>query len=140
MLRHIDRISDSPKIFAAVLDGFVCGMDEGWFPPTRRTPSGDESAVWIEFDDGPLAFATFYQPDHRPMIWIDLIWIGPNDRRAGHGSRLVDWIIHRARENKIERVELGTLPNNEAMQGLADAQGFDLVALSYQHKVQGERE
>lgn len=131
MINWVETLSDHPEAFAAVLHGFVEGLQEGWFPASRRTPNGNESCVWVELSTGIVGFITFYQPDHRPMVWVDLVWVDPPLRQRGYGAVMLDTIIEQCRAKKIENIELGTLLHNDAMQALAEGRNFKAQSVSY---------
>ena len=132
MTRHIEHLADDPKAFAAVLAGFVSGIAEGCYPAERRTPNGDEECLVVEVGDRIVAFATFYRPDHRPIMWLDLLWVDADRRRSGLGEQLVRTLIRRSRDQGVERVELGTGSANAAMQALAAKLHFEDISRGYQ--------
>lgn len=131
MIRYVPDLSADPRAFAAVLAGYVEGIDEGVYPASRRTPNGDESVALVETDGEVVAFATFFQPDARPMYWLDLLWVMPAFRRRRLGSALVSFVTSKALAVGMERVEFGTLVTNVAMQRLAQISGGEQTALDY---------
>ena len=56
--------------------------------------------------------------------WCEDLWVRESARRDGHGRRLVEAVIERARERGCKRVELDVNDDNEAALGLYVACGF----------------
>lgn len=56
--------------------------------------------------------------------WFEDLWVREDARRDGHGRRLVEAVIERARERGCKRVELDVNADNEAALGLYVACGF----------------
>ena len=98
---------------------FVQGSDEGqqrtscWFTITR--PESDEPI-------GEIGLVAISWSDRRAGVSIQVL---PGHRRAGAAREALDLLIQWAHsELSLHRIELHTLPENAAMQSLAEASGF----------------
>jgi GNAT superfamily N-acetyltransferase len=131
-IQFVSVLADHPRLFAFVLTAFADGIDSGAFPAGRLPPTGTESCAF-HAPDGvePIAFATFYQPDERSFVWLDLLWVEPEFRERGWGGAIIQALADRSRRVGHSHLEFGTLASNGAMQQLAEKIGCDRFTIGY---------
>ena len=97
----------SRRIYVAEVDGEVRGFvtAEQWAPPPV-------------FDD-------------RPGVFIDEIYVDPDYRRAGIGTRLVDAVKDWAEELGVHQVRAGIVARNEAGAAFWRSIGADAVSQTF---------
>lgn len=128
----LPRFGDDAALLAAVHEGFAQAVAEGAITRFREPPTGEESIVWIGLS-GPLeGFATYFDVGHG-RLWLDILWVHPERRRQGIGSRLLDAVV--ARAGGFEQLMLGTTVRNGPMRAMAEARGFEIEGLYYARSV-----
>ncbi|WP_162249083.1 GNAT family N-acetyltransferase [Mesorhizobium sp. Root157] len=109
------------------------GQDEGTIPADRCPIDENEEAIFACVDapveNGIVGGAIFYQPEGHDMLFLDILYVSPVDRRKGIGGALVRRICAIAAERGLAKVEFGTLVTNQRMQALGHALGFADYAL-----------
>ena len=109
------------------------GQEEGTIPAHRTPLDENEEAVFVCVDDRMenviVGGAIFYQPEGHDMLFLDILYVSPADRRQGIGTALVRRVCAIAAERGIGKVEFGTLVTNQRMQALGRSLGFSDYAL-----------
>ena len=59
-----------------------------------------------------------------PMCYLEELYVVPEQRREGHGRRLLETAFEIARERGATTIELGTAINDHAARGLYESLGF----------------
>lgn len=111
-------------------EGFAAGLAEGAFPPTREPPYDTSSIVLAVMGDEYVGFASFYIPDHYPIVWLDVLYVDPAFRRRSIATFLASGVMAFAQRENLP-FECGTLMTNAAMQGLAASLGLEGSSILY---------
>ncbi len=118
-------LSANPKAFAAVMDAFQRGLDDGSWPP-RRAPNGYEScAIAHDLKGEIMGIVTYFQIDYdgSPATWVDLVYVWPQYRKQGIGFGMIAQIIE-SLPGTNPKLMFGTNLNNRSMQHLGQRLGF----------------
>lgn len=102
------------------------------FPAGRALPTGEELIVHTGPKLRPTSFAIFFDTDEG-YCWLDLLWVDPSHRRQGLATALIDVVeIITETELKLDRLDFGTIAENEAMQSLVKKRtGWRLFGLQF---------
>lgn len=122
------ELSDEQRAFVNAC--FIAGQAENAFPAHRSPPADGETVILAAVDDEYAGFASFYIPEHIPLVWLDLLYVEPAYRRRSVGTILAAGVMAFAQREGLP-FECGTLVGNEAMRALAASLGLEGSSILY---------
>jgi GNAT superfamily N-acetyltransferase len=124
----VDSLNDEQRAFVDA--GFAAGKAEGAFPAHRSPPGDGDTYVFAAVDGEYAGFASFFLPEHIPVVWLDLLYVDPVHRRRSIGTILAAGVMAVAQREGLP-FECGTLVSNQAMQSLAASLGLEGNSILY---------
>lgn len=117
---RLRALADSPKAFASTLER------EQEFGPDIWTSrlTNDQTVTLLIADDGQAVGTTSARIEGPQRAQLLGMWVAPEARGRGAGSRLIDAIAGWARENGIGHLGLWVTETNQSARALYEKNGF----------------
>jgi len=116
---------DEPEAFAIATRLTAQGQEEGAIPRDRAPLTGCEDAFFAYEGGTVVGCAVFWNPEGRPFLYLDILFVAPEHRRRGLGAGLLDAVAAEAAELGLTEIHFGTMLANAPMQALGRKAGFE---------------
>ena len=123
------RPSDAREIAEMSRDLIEQGLTWSWTPSrVQHFITGPESSVVVARRGGAIAaFAIMHFGDE--VAHLNLLAVGPEHRRQGLGTRLMEWLTATAVEAGVFRINLELRTHNDAARAFYQSLGFDQLGV-----------
>lgn len=123
---RLRALETDPDAFATTYDRAVSRGEEVWEQSAASASSGDEEIIFVaEADDAFLAMAgAFTSPEEPSTRHLYGMWVAPEARASGLGTRLAEEIEDWSRTVGAEEIELWVVEANHTAVRLYERAGF----------------
>ena len=83
---------------------------------------------WAKLEKRPVGFISFMIDDDEKRASIHDVYVIPELRRKGHGSKMVEWLYNYLDKRNVERIDLNVRRDNPVALAFWEAQGFGITA------------
>ena len=144
---RLRALADAPEAFGSTLAAEADHPPTFWDQRAARQAVGAQDSCFLAFVDGRAVglVAVFRRSGEAPSRAAELVsmWVSPETRAQGIGSKLVDAAVEWARTSAAETIELWVTVANEAAVALYRRKGFvedgEYGNVPYERSVAGAR-
>ena len=113
-------LQDSPDAFGSTLEKEELYSEEDWMRRLERS----DCATFIAFSDDGTALGLIVGAPYDTFAGLFAMWVAPESRGAGIGSKLIEAVINWAKEQKQPKILLDVADDNLSAIALYESKGF----------------
>jgi GNAT superfamily N-acetyltransferase len=123
---RLRALKTDPHAFGSTYENASSRSNESWVESATRNASSDDSAILLAARDDELVglAATMREALHREIFGVYQVWVAPEARRAGVGTRLMAAIEHWAIEHGASSLALLVTDAAQSARRLYEHCGF----------------
>ncbi len=122
---RLRAVEESPSSFRGSLAQESAEADERWVELISRTADNPKGLLLVaEADADPVGMLFGRIDDSSEYLDVGAMWVDPDVRRNGIGSRLIDAALDWARAAGAKQAELWVTVGNDAAERLFEKSGF----------------
>ncbi len=123
---RLRALADAPGAFASTFDEEAGRPTGAWDADADARSAGDGSATFVVESTGGIVglVGAYLNAEERGTVELVSMWVAPDARREGLGTRLVEQVVDWAREGGACRVALWVVRGNRPAIALYERSGF----------------